>query len=256
MLKHGPAGVRRGERGQYLVLFVVLFSLIIGIAAFSIDQGVWLGERRISQKDADAAARAGASVYIDDQNDFSGAELRAEAWATENLAETDLQSRFDAFRWEGTNRQLEAWQSGRTGYPIVDAGMRQLWQTGWMHNRVRMITASFLIKHLMTDWRKGEAWFWDTLVDADPASNPANWQWVAGTGANPRPGRAFNPLRQARRFDPDGAYVRRYVPELAGIEGSAVHEPWKLREKTNGYPRLRSSNALEKERKPRGSRAF
>src|SRR5690606_17953215 len=112
-----------------------------------------------------------------------------------------------------------AWTEGRTGIPIVDAGMRQLRQEGWMHNRARLLTASFLTKHLQVDWRRGADHFFRWLVDGDVANNAANWQWVAGTGADTRPYRIFNPLRQAHRFDPDGAYVRRYVPELAGIAG-------------------------------------
>ena len=117
---------------------------------------------------------------------------------------------------------VEAWQRGRTGYPIVDAGMRQLWTTGWMHNRVRMIVASFLVKDLLIDWRVGERWFWDTLVDADLANNAAGWQWVAGSGADAEPYfRVFNPVLQGEKFDPDGDYVRRWVPELAGLAGRA-----------------------------------
>jgi deoxyribodipyrimidine photo-lyase len=139
-------------------------------------------------------------------------------------------------RWSSDSDALEAWQQGRTGYPIVDAGMRQLLREGYMHNRARLITASFLVRNLLIDWRSGARHFFDWLVDGDVANNVGNWQWVAGTGANPRPGRAFNPLRQAHRFDPGGAYVRRYVPELAAIEGRAVHEPWKLRTIPNGYP--------------------
>jgi deoxyribodipyrimidine photo-lyase len=119
------------------------------------------------------------------------------------------------------------WRRGRTGYPIVDAGMRQLWETGWMHNRVRMIVASFLTKHLLIDWRLGEEWFWDTLVDADPASNPFNWQWVAGSGADAQPYfRIFNPVTQGEKLDPEGTYVRRYVPELARLPAAAIHRPW------------------------------
>jgi deoxyribodipyrimidine photo-lyase len=139
-------------------------------------------------------------------------------------------------RWSSDSDALEAWQQGRTGYPIVDAGMRQLLREGYMHNRARLITASFLVRNLRIDWRSGARHFFDWLVDGDVANNVGNWQWVAGTGANQRPGRAFNPLRQAHRFDPGGAYVRRYVPELAAIEGRAVHEPWKLRAIPNGYP--------------------
>ena len=122
---------------------------------------------------------------------------------------------------------LEAWRRGRTGYPIVDAGMRQLWTLGWMHNRVRLITASFLVKHLLIDWREGESWFWDCLVDCDPANNPANWQWVAGTGADAQPFfRIFNPITQGEKFDPAGDYVRRWVPELAKAAKGWIHSPW------------------------------
>jgi deoxyribodipyrimidine photo-lyase len=114
-----------------------------------------------------------------------------------------------------------------TGYPIVDAGMRELWHTGVMHNRVRMVVASFLVKHLLIDWREGERWFWDTLVDADAGSNPANWQWVAGSGADAAPYfRVFNPVLQGEKFDPDGAYVRRWVPELARLSQPLIHRPW------------------------------
>jgi deoxyribodipyrimidine photo-lyase len=133
------------------------------------------------------------------------------------LATRNFQPRFDAMPWRKDSKALRAWQHGRTGYPLVDAGMRELWTTGWMHNRVRMVAASFLVKHLLIDWREGEAWFWDTLVDADHANNAANWQWVAGTGADAAPYfRVFNPTLQAEKFDPDGAYVRRWIPELAG----------------------------------------
>ncbi|WP_075214639.1 cryptochrome/photolyase family protein [Mongoliimonas terrestris] len=144
------------------------------------------------------------------------------------LAERNYQSRFNAFAWrEDSAADLRAWQRGRTGYPIVDAGMRQLWATGFMHNRVRMIVASFLIKHLLVDWRAGEDWFWDTLVDSDPASNASGWQWVAGSGADAAPFfRVFNPVLQGEKFDPDGAYVRRWVPELADLPRQVIHRPW------------------------------
>jgi deoxyribodipyrimidine photolyase len=131
-------------------------------------------------------------------------------------------------RWSRSERALGAWREGRTGYPIVDAGMRQLAREGYMHNRARLITASFLTKDLYVDWRAGARHFWDLLLDGEIANNAGNWQWVAGTGNDTRPNRVLNPVRQARRFDPNGDYVRRYVPELAGIDGPAVHEPWRI----------------------------
>lgn len=144
-----------------------------------------------------------------------------------DIATRNLQPAFDAFPWRRDPDALRAWQRGHTGYPIVDAGMRQLWQTGIMHNRVRMVVASFLVKHLLLDWRDGEAWFWDTLVDADAGSNPANWQWVAGSGADAAPYfRIFNPILQGEKFDPDGDYVRRWVPELAHLPAKLIHKPW------------------------------
>lgn len=144
-----------------------------------------------------------------------------------DLATRNFNPRFDTFPWRADDKALSAWQRGRTGYPIVDAGMRQLWTTGWMHNRVRMITASFLIKHLLIDWRGGEQWFWDTLVDADIANNPANWQWVAGSGADAAPYfRIFNPILQGEKFDPQGDYVRHFVPELAGLPDAALQAPF------------------------------
>ena len=145
-----------------------------------------------------------------------------------DLATRNLQPAFDAFPWRHDDKALRAWQRGRTGYPIVDAGMRELWHTGVMHNRVRMVVASFLVKHLLIDWREGERWFWDTLVDADAGSNPANWQWVAGSGADAAPYfRVFNPILQGEKFDPDGAYVRRWVPELARLPAPLIHQPWR-----------------------------
>ena len=131
-------------------------------------------------------------------------------------------------RWRTDTDLLAAWKAGRTGIPLVDAGMRQLAREGWMHNRARLVTASFLTRDLGIDWRAGAGHFWDLLVDGEIANNAGNWQWVAGTGNDTRPNRVLNPIRQARRFDPDGEYVRRHVPELAGVGGSAVHEPWKL----------------------------
>jgi deoxyribodipyrimidine photo-lyase len=151
-------------------------------------------------------------------------------WHHQDLPEAPLRPEFAAMPWRDDPAGLRAWQRGRTGVPIVDAGMRQLWQTGWMHNRVRMIVASFLVKHLMIPWQAGQAWFWDTLVDADLANNAASWQWVAGSGADAAPYfRIFNPVLQGRKFDPDGAYVRRFVPELANLPAEAIHAPWDAR---------------------------
>lgn len=158
-------------------------------------------------------------------------------YANPQLASRNYRPEFDRFEWqEPTASELDAWQQGRTGYPLVDAGMRQLWQTGWMHNRVRMAAASFLVKNLLADWRLGEAWFWDTLVDADAASNPANWQWVAGSGADASPYfRIFNPVTQSKKFDADGRYLREFIPELAQLDRKAIHEPWKQPD-VQGYP--------------------
>lgn len=149
---------------------------------------------------------------------------------------------FDAFPWrdpsdESVARDLTAWQQGRTGYPLVDAGMRQLWATGWMHNRVRMVTASFLIKHLLIDWRVGEAWFWDTLVDADYGSNATNWQWTSGTGVDSNMFvRIMAPLTQSEKFDAAG-YIRQWVPELGGLSDKAIHDPEAAGKFVKGYPK-------------------
>lgn len=143
------------------------------------------------------------------------------------LPDSSFRPEFENFPWVEDAVALACWQRGQTGYPIVDAGMRELWATGWMHNRVRMIVASFLVKDLMIHWRHGAAWFWDTLVDADLAANSANWQWVAGSGADAAPYfRVFNPVLQGRKFDPDGAYVRRWVPEITALPDRFIHAPW------------------------------
>ncbi|MDZ4811661.1 MAG: deoxyribodipyrimidine photo-lyase [Pseudomonadota bacterium] len=145
--------------------------------------------------------------------------------------EKNLNAAFDAFPWlEPQAKLLSAWQRGKTGIPIVDAGMRELWQTGWMHNRVRMIVASLLTKNMRCHWLQGARWFWDTLVDADLANNTQGWQWTAGTGADAAPYfRVFNPVLQGERFDPEGHYVKRYVPELARVPTKHVHQPWMLK---------------------------
>ena len=144
--------------------------------------------------------------------------------------ERNLDTRFDHFEWATPDpARLQAWQQGRTGVPIVDAGMRELWATGWMHNRVRMIVASYLCKHLRMHWHEGARWFWGTLVDADLANNTAGWQWVAGTGADAAPYfRVFNPVLQAQKFDPDGAYVSRWIPGLSHLPAKMRHAPWQF----------------------------
>jgi len=145
------------------------------------------------------------------------------------MVEHPIDERFEGLRWRRDDDGLDAWREGRTGVPLVDAGMRQLRATGWMHNRVRMVAASFLVKNMLVDWRLGERWFRHLLMDGDVPQNVGNWQWVAGTGPDAAPfHRVFNPVVQGRRFDPTGSYVRRWVPELAGLDASAVHEPWRL----------------------------
>jgi deoxyribodipyrimidine photo-lyase len=143
------------------------------------------------------------------------------------LPDKNLQQRFDKFPWGYSKKYLQAWQRGRTGYPIVDAAMRELWETGIMHNRARMIVGSFFVKHLLLDWREGEKWFWDCLCDADLASNAFNWQWIAGSGADAAPYfRIFNPVTQGEKFDAQGDYVRRFVPELSRMPDKYIHKPW------------------------------
>lgn len=153
-----------------------------------------------------------------------------------NYARENGRRQFDRLQWRRAPVDLKAWQQGRTGYPIVDAGMRQLWATGWMHNRVRMITASFLVKHLLIDWREGERWFWDTLVDADYGNNSVNWQWVAGTGIDANMfGRIMAPLSQSAKFNA-GDYIRRWVPELRDVSDAAIHDPDEAGCRPHGYP--------------------
>ncbi|WP_321389760.1 deoxyribodipyrimidine photo-lyase [Emcibacter sp.] len=154
------------------------------------------------------------------------------------IPEKPFRSQFSVFPWQEDEALLTRWQQGRTGYPFVDAGMRELWQTGFMHNRVRMVVASFLTKNLLIPWQKGAEWFRDTLVDADLASNSASWQWVAGCGADAAPYfRIFNPVTQGQKFDPQGKYIRKWVPELRDLDGDEIHTPWKVaKERTGNYP--------------------
>ena len=186
-------------------------------------QQIW--SATLSKIESDSACESDGWSFLREigWRDFSYSLL----YQAENLSQINWNDRFDDFPWVDDKKKLEAWQKGQTGYPIVDAGMRQLWQTGWMHNRVRMIVASFLVKHLLIHWHEGEAWFWDTLVDADVANNPASWQWVAGSGADAAPYfRIFNPMTQGEKFDPDGDYVREWVPEISKLPNKRLHQPW------------------------------
>lgn len=188
---------------------------------------IWEEVRRLSRASGVFPPSKGAKVFL--------AEVGWREFAHHLLfhfpytAELPLREEFARFPWasDPNGSKLRAWQRGQTGYPIVDAGMRQLWRTGWMHNRVRMIAASFLLKHLRLPWQEGARWFWDTLVDADLASNTLGWQWSAGCGADAAPYfRIFAPVLQGRKFDPEGAYVRRWVPELARVPTKYLHAPW------------------------------
>ena len=179
------------------------------------------------------AAHARRSARSDGGHDKFLSELGWREFAYDVLARyPEMVSRpmiegHDAFPFRDDPHALRAWQRGQTGYPIVDAAMRQLWQIGWMPNRCRMIVASFLVKDLLIDWREGERWFWDTLVDADPANNPFNWQWIAGSGVDAAPFfRIFNPVLQGEKFDPAGHYVRTYVPEIAALPDAYIHKPF------------------------------
>jgi len=154
-------------------------------------------------------------------------------WHFPHTVDQPLKANFKALPWKGSQDKaarilLEKWQQGQTGYPLIDAGMRQLWETGWMHNRVRLAVGSFLVKHLLIGWEEGAAWFWNTLVDADVANNTMNWQWVGGCGADAQPFfRIFNPTTQFKKFDPDAVYVKHWVPELKSLSSRSIYEPWK-----------------------------
>ena len=186
----------------------------------------------ISANQAWHAARAASDVPADDIDNFC-AELGWREFSNSllyfnpELRRRNLHDKFDRFDWNIDEKLLKAWQRGMTGIPFVDAAMRELWQTGYMHNRMRMVTGSFLVKNLRLHWHHGEAWFWDCLVDADHASNSASWQWIAGCGADAAPYfRVFNPVTQGEKFDKDGSYTRRFVPELAGLPDKYLFAPW------------------------------
>lgn len=192
---------------------------------------------RFGEISPNQAWSASLGVDCDDSADCFRSELGWREFSysllyfNHGMPSENLQPKFDAFPWSDDPDRLSAWQAGRTGVPMVDAGMRELWETGYMHNRVRMICASFLVKNLLVDWRHGERWFWDCLLDADLASNSASWQWVAGCGADAAPYfRVFNPVSQGLKFDPDGAYVRRHVPELENLPAKHLFSPWEAPE--------------------------
>lgn len=178
---------------------------------------------------------AGAAAFV---RQLAWRDFHHQVMAARPLAAyRDYRTRDD--HWLRDQQALDAWRAGCTGYPVVDAGMRQLQREGYLHNRARLIVGSFLVKTLYQDWRLGAQHFYDLLVDGDIANNAMNWQWVAGTGTDTRPNRVLNPLRQADRFDPEGTYVRRYLPELAEVDGAAVHRPWELpaqQRRTLDYP--------------------
>lgn len=188
---------------------------------------IWAAVRKMSRESGVFPPSKGAAVFL---NEIGWREFAHHLlFNFPHTAELPLREEFEAFGWasDPEGARLRAWQRGQTGYPIVDAGMRQLWRIGWMHNRVRMIAASFLVKHLRLPWRQGAAWFWDTLVDADVANNTLGWQWSAGCGADAAPYfRIFAPVLQGRKFDPEGAYVRRWVPELSRLPAKFIHAPW------------------------------
>lgn len=186
---------------------------------------IWHAVRNAAAEKKNPAYTKNASAYLRQLiwRDFSWYVI----YHDPEFPEREWNPNFRGFPWKKNKKYLTAWQRGETGYPIVDAGMRQLWQTGWMHNRVRMIVGSFLVKHLLQDWRDGAAWFWDTLVDADLGNNSAGWQWIAGSGADAAPYfRVFNPILQSQKFDKDGDYIRTYVPELADVPAKYIHAPW------------------------------
>jgi len=186
---------------------------------------VWHDTLRHAGPDDRSGAKRGADEFLRQMGwrEFAYHLLRHQP----HTPESPLRPEFADFPWREDPGALDAWREGRIGYPFVDAGMRELWTTGWMHNRVRMVVASFLIKDLLIDWREGAKWFWDTLVDADLANNTLGWQWVAGCGADAAPFfRIFNPVLQGEKFDPGGAYVRRWVPELRSLPDRWIHRPW------------------------------
>jgi deoxyribodipyrimidine photo-lyase len=192
------------------------------------------------------AGSSGAEVF---RKEIAWREFYADVlWHNPETLNDYLEKRFSGMRYDHDEGRLQAWREGKTGYPMVDAGMRQLAETGWMHNRVRMIVASFLVKDLHFEWQLGATWFEENLTDFDPASNSHGWQWTAGCGTDASPYyRVFNPVLQGLKFDPDGHYVRKYIPELRHLEGSKVHEPWNEEfGYQHGYPERLVDHATER----------
>jgi deoxyribodipyrimidine photo-lyase len=192
------------------------------------------------------AGSSGAEVF---RKEIAWREFYADVlWHNPETLNDYLEKRFSGMRYDHDEGRLQAWRDGKTGYPMIDAGMRQLAETGWMHNRVRMIVASFLVKDLHFEWQHGASWFEENLTDFDPASNSHGWQWTAGCGTDASPYyRVFNPVLQGLKFDPNGHYVRKYIPELRHLEGSKAHEPWNEEfGYQHGYPERLVDHATER----------
>ena len=201
----------------------------------------------LSAAQAEPRAKAGIRKWLDELvwREFYHAVLAH----SPHVLTRSFRPEYDRLAWRGDDEGFEAWKAGRTGYPFVDAGMRQLRATGWMHNRARMVVASFLTKDLLIDWRRGERYFFDALVDGDPASNNGGWQWSASTGTDAQPYfRIFNPVSQGERFDPEGSYVRRWIPELRDLPANRIHAPWKDGAPPRGYPRPIVDHAFARQR--------
>jgi deoxyribodipyrimidine photo-lyase len=214
--------------------FTSHLSCYLRVGAISPRQIVTAVEQAASVPTRGDEIREAASAFV---RELAWREFFVQVlWHQPDSRTRELRADRRGIPWRNDPEGLAAWREGRTGYPIVDAGMRQLAATGWMPNRARLVAASFLTKHLLVDWREGERWFMQELLDGDPAVNSGNWQWVASTGTDAMPAfRIFNPAAQSKRFDPTGAYVRRWVPELAGVADAHVHEPW-LAGGAPGYP--------------------
>ena len=251
----GPARRYHIDRDFPAIAGTSRLSPYLRFGAISVRECIRAG-RTLAQ--SDAGARSGVAKWLDELvwREFYHAILDAHP----RVLGGPFRTAYETLRWDTRSDRLQAWKAGMTGYPIVDAGMRELAATGWMHNRTRMIVASFLAKDLHIDWRAGEHWFMRRLVDGDPASNNGGWQWAASTGTDAQPYfRIFNPTSQGERFDPHGAYVRRWLPELERLGGKSVHRPWEALLESRGYPapivdhQRERAVALERYRAARGA---